>query len=243
MPSISGRSRSRTTTYHTISFDDGPIFQCDSQISDLLLTKMNIIRIISTGFALITFIASLIENSFILQHKCDSYICWKDIAYFYITSPIFAFLYFLLFSIFFDSDYKMPQCITKRGKKLNCFFCVSRNGSWDIFKYIWNLFWESLSCTFIVVFCTFCIWYFGFSWHFILIWMNFQLILRGYDADTINLYKFIYFECRADSKEKLIRCIVIHRYLFDLYEHSHEMIEKKYFKMDQFQEKLKTKIY
>ena len=112
-----------------------------------------------------------------------------------------------------------------------------------IVLYIWNYFWESLSCTFIVVFCTFCVWYFGFSWHFILIWMNFQLILRGYDQDTIKLYRFIYFECKHDYKEKLIRCIVIHRYLFDLYEHSHKMIEKKYFKMDEFQEKLKIKIY
>ena len=236
--SFSSRSnRSRRTKYQTISFDDGSVFQTDDRITDLLMTKMTIIRAASIIFAAVTFIVSLIENSFVLQHECSKFMNWRHIETFYIITPPIVFLYFVLFAICFRADYRVPCCIQHQCHLYHSLipWCGSYSCS------LWHLLWESIAGTFMVVFCTFCVWYFGYSWHAVLIWMNFQLILRGYTRDTVDLHKFIYFECKHDYKEKLIRCLVIHRYLFDLFEHSHKLLDDQRFQMDEFQRRLKVR--
>ena len=227
-------SRSRKTKYRTFSFDDDYIFQTDDRITDLLLTKMTIIRAVSIIFAAITFIVSLIENSFVLQHECSQYLNWRHIKAFYAITPPVVFLYFMVCALCFRDEHQVPciqhQCQVTVSRWCWCCSCVSM-----------NMFCDWILGTFMVVFCTFCVWYFGFSWHAVLIWINFQLILREYTRDTVDLHKFIYFECRRDFKEKLIRCLVIHRYLFDLFEHSHKLIEDQRFQMDEFQRRLKVR--
>jgi len=232
---ISSRSTTKTTQYASISFDEDSVYDCNPIISKLLLTKMGYCRVLSVILAVLTFVASLIQNSFVLQHECNQYIGWKYIEWFYLLSPMLIFTYFLTSALMFDGNHTWSQ-----NECTHCTFkCCDRRLHWR-----WSVLWDSLSCTFIVVFCTFCVWYFGFSWHFVLLWMNFQLILRGWDEDTIHIYKFLYFDCKHDYREKLDRCVVMHKYLFSLFEHSHRMIEKKNaFKLDEYQEKLKLKIW
>ena len=105
----------RLTTYRTISFDDGPIFDTNDEISDLLLTKMNIIRILSTAFALITFIASLIENSFVLNinvinilngNILNGFILYHQYFHFYI---FYFFQFFLILTIKYQFQNKIKM--------------------------------------------------------------------------------------------------------------------------------------